>query len=88
MQVYVVIADDRHADPEPEVFTDPGKAIAYAREQAVERAHEHDTIDDSDTPDGWLYHAVYCVEGDSVWVVEKELNGSAPNVAVRRPGRS
>lgn len=29
--------------------------------------------------DGWLYSATCGNEGDSVWVLEKELDGSAPN---------
>lgn len=76
LTVYVAMIADRHADPEPYVFSTPEAAIAYARSQAAEFAHDPDDIDESHLPKGWLYHATYSVEGDSVWVIEKELDGS------------
>jgi hypothetical protein len=68
--VYVVMMDDRHADPEPEVFTDQDAAIAYARKFAEGNGRE---VDEHEPPPGWLYYATYSVESDSVWVLTKRL---------------
>lgn len=76
MKVYVAMICDRHADPEPYVFSTPEAAIEYARSEAHEYAHSAEDVEES-AIDGWLYHATYSGEGDSVWVVEKELDGSA-----------
>ncbi len=80
MKVYVVMVCDRHTDPGAHVFTTPEKAIDYARAEVEELAHFPDAINERPSPpDGWLYLATYSDEGDSVWVLEKELDGSAPN---------
>lgn len=71
--LYVAMICDRHTDPEPFVFTTPELAIDYARTAMAEYARDPADIEEQPI-DGWLYHATYSVEGDSVWVVEKELN--------------
>jgi len=70
--VYVVMIQDRHADPEPYVFSTAEAAIAYARQHALEYASSPDDVEEEPV-DGWLYHARYSGESDSVWVIEKEL---------------
>lgn len=74
MKIYVAMICDRHTDPEPEVFSTPEAAIEYARTQAQEGARYEDAFQEEETPDGWLYYAIYSMEGDSVWVIEKELH--------------
>jgi hypothetical protein len=69
--VYVVMMADRHADPEPEVFTDRDAAVAYARKFAEDSGREVEEHDPP--PGGWLYYATYSPESDSVWVVAKTL---------------
>jgi hypothetical protein len=71
--VYVAMICDRHTDPEPFVFTTADAAIEYAKTAMAEYAHPDAEIEELEI-DGWLYHATYSIEGDSVWVVEKELN--------------
>lgn len=73
-RVYVVMVDDRHDDPEPFVFTTAEAAIEYARQTAIDSATRPDDVEEEPAPDGWLYHARYSVEGDAVWVIEKELD--------------
>lgn len=68
MKAYLVMIDDRHTDPTAEVFLDPDKAVAYAR------GYAQDGLVDEDPIKGWLYHATYSVEGDSVWVIKKEIH--------------
>jgi hypothetical protein len=68
MKVYVVMVCDRHDDPDPVLFTDERSALDEARAAAQDLGCAVQT-----TPDGWLFLATH-VEGDSVWVVEKELN--------------
>jgi hypothetical protein len=70
--VYVAMICDRHADPEPYVFTDAETAIAYAKREATEGARTPENIVEEPIQ-GWLYYARYSPEGDSVWVVEKHL---------------
>lgn len=72
MKVYVAMIDDRHTDTEPYVFTTPDAAIAYAQGAASDGAHDDADIEE-ETIVGWLYYARYSDEGDSVWVIEKEL---------------
>jgi hypothetical protein len=73
MMVYVVMMADRHADPEPEVFTDQDAAIAYARKFAEGGAHRPGDLEEHEPPPGWLYYATYSSESDSVWVLTKKL---------------
>lgn len=75
MKIYIAMVCDRHTDPEPEVFATPDSAIAWARAEAGNLAAGHPgcTVEEGQV-DGWLYYATYCVEGDSVWVIEKTLD--------------
>lgn len=76
LTLYVAMICDRHTDPEPYVFTTKEAAIAYARAEALGLVHEDhpEDFDESEMPEGWLYHATYSGEGDSVWVIEKKLD--------------
>ena len=71
--VYVAMIADRHSDVEPGVFSTPEAAIDYARRTAHEFASEPGDVEESDVP-GWLYHADFSPEGDSVWVVETTVD--------------
>jgi hypothetical protein len=73
VSVYVAMICDRHADPEPFVFSAAEAAIAYAREQARTSARGPGDVLESEI-EGWLYHASYSNEGDSVWVIEREID--------------
>lgn len=68
MKVYVVMVDDRHTDPEPEVFIKPEDAITYA-EKYLAGVPSYEVVEVS----RWLFCATYSTEDDSIWVVEKEL---------------
>lgn len=72
--IFIAMIRDRHSDPEPYPFTTPEAAIAFARKTAHEYALEPSDVEELET-DGWLYHATYSPEGDSVWVVDKTLDG-------------
>lgn len=76
MPVHVVMVNDRHTDPDVELFTDPDAAIDYARKYAEDEASRVDhreVMEQVPLPDGWLYCATYSLEDDSVWVLTKEL---------------
>lgn len=75
--LYVVMINDRHCDPEAHVFATADTAIAAARQVALNNAHSPSRIEEYET-EGWLWHASYSVEGDSVWVIEKTLNEVKP----------
>ena len=73
MRLFVAMIADRHTDPEPELFSTAAAAIDYARTYAFDHARSRRYV--SEEPiDGWLYHARYSDEGDSVWVLEKEVD--------------
>lgn len=80
MKVYVVMVCDRHDDPEPHLFTNLARAIDYAHVTADVLARGAEVKES--VPEEWHYLAEIGEEGDSVWVVEKELHtdedGSAP----------
>jgi hypothetical protein len=72
--VYVAMINDRHADPEPKVFSTAEAAINYARSWAQDHALHPSDFAESDVED-WLYYASYSAsEGDSVWVVERTID--------------
>lgn len=73
MIVYIAIVEDRHTDVEVYPFSIAEAAIYFARATAYQNART--PADVEETPiDGWLYHATYSVEGDSVRVVAKDLD--------------
>lgn len=73
MKVYVAMVFDRHADPEPYVFSTAEAAIAFARQEFAECVHSPEHIV-KEPVEGWLWHARYELEDDSAWVIEKELD--------------
>jgi hypothetical protein len=77
--VYVAMICDRHADPEPYVFTTQEMAITYAATCVSEYArHPEDIEDHVPPPDGWLYYTTYSPEGDAVWVLAKQIDAPEP----------
>lgn len=73
MKLYVAITADRHTAPEPNVFTTAEAAIEFARNEALANARSEADIEEEPV-EGRLFHARYSDEGDSVWVVQKELD--------------
>jgi hypothetical protein len=81
MKIYVAMICDRHTDPEPYLFTTVQAAIDFARTKAIEYAqfpldeYDDDEVGEQEPAEdsGWLYLFTYSTEGDSVWVLEKEL---------------
>lgn len=71
--LYVAMICDRHSDPEPFLFVTAEAAIKYARRCANENAWDPANVEETEI-DGWLYYATYSVEGDRVWVLEKEVD--------------
>jgi hypothetical protein len=70
------MVQDRHTDPDCEVFTTPEQAIDYARRFA---AGYPDAVEEPMA--GLLYYAKLTVEEDAVWVVEKDLHGEHEHAA-------
>jgi hypothetical protein len=74
--LFLVLIEDRHTDPEPHIFTDREQAISYARERA-----EDYNIDPEDEELGEAWHenadfflSIVCThEGDSILVYEVEV---------------
>lgn len=69
--VYVVMWNDRHTDPTATLFATPEAAVEWGQATAREYDRHGDldeTLTDPMRSGGWLYHATYSCEGDSVWV--------------------
>jgi hypothetical protein len=75
-KVFLVIIEDRHTDVTVHPFSDAGVAIEEAKRVAEEYGRENDYYEEHDygKDDGWLFFARYTGEGDSVRVVEAELD--------------
>ncbi len=75
--VCVVMINNRHDDPKPYVFTDPGRAVEFAKKTAREMA-SHGAAGQCEVDErpvaGFLYHATFCAEGDDLWVVERRVD--------------
>ncbi len=79
MKVYIAIIEDRHCDVDVRVFTKKETAVMFAFETAEEYCrHEEDFEEDELTGDmirdRWVYSVTYSCEGDSVRVVEREVD--------------
>jgi hypothetical protein len=75
MDLYVVVWEDRHTDTTVHLFTRPGAAITWAKQQAREHLR-HSELRESYTTPGWLYYANYA-EGGRIWVIKKAIFGGA-----------
>jgi hypothetical protein len=78
--VYVALINDRHADPEVQVFADESDAIDYAVDQIPGSADVIEDVDEKDAEltdemkrDGWLLYMPYSGEGDYVQVMKREI---------------
>lgn len=71
MNVFVVINNDRHYDTDVSLFATLDAAITEARRIAELGARGHGY--EESHIHGWAFHASYSPEGDSVWVVHKEI---------------
>lgn len=73
MEIYIAMIQDRHTDVEVHSFSDPDKAIDYARSRALESC-KHDEYYEEQEVESWLFCASYSCEGDFVRVVKTELD--------------
>lgn len=69
MTAYAVLINDRHADPDIELFVGPGRAIKHARMWAQEHATEPSDYEEVKV-EGWVFFARYSPEGDWVRVTK------------------
>jgi hypothetical protein len=83
MSIYVAMVADRHTDPEPHLFSNPVTAVQFARAEAVRLARGNEALIEEDDVDGWLYSAVIGEEGDSVWVIGKDVDESPDRPLVK-----
>jgi hypothetical protein len=74
--IYIVMVNDRHNDPEPWPYTEAGRALLAAEAEAMRLAGgDWSKVEVASPPaDGWAWSAVIGSEGDSVWVVAKEMD--------------
>jgi hypothetical protein len=76
--MYVVLIEDRHSEPDAQLFSYEYTAVQFARQAA---AHDGDAevteypITEAMRQQGWLYYATWSDEGDCVRVMYRELDG-------------
>lgn len=74
MEIYIAICIDRHIDEDVKVFTEPEKAIEYAKEFVPERYEiREQELTEEMKQSSWIYLAHYGVEGDHVRVEVGQL---------------
>jgi hypothetical protein len=84
MTIYVTMVKDRHAETEAHLFSTAEKAISFAREYLKGHADSMADVDPEDATiseealaaSGWLFYTCYSTEGDSVWVLPREVDES------------
>jgi hypothetical protein len=74
MKIYAVIIEDRHTGTIIRAFSQAEKAVAYAKEIAFDYSSECPEDFEELKVAGLLYFATYSWEGDSVRVIEVELD--------------
>jgi hypothetical protein len=72
MDVYLVIDEDRHQEPQVHVYSSDKPAIAHAKRIVQEKNSGEGDIEEMPT-EGWLYNATYSCEGDCVRVEKKAV---------------
>lgn len=77
-RIYVAMVADRHLDPAPYLFSDLDAALTFVKAEALKLARSENYIEEV-TTEGFLYMATCGEEGDYVWIVEREIDGSAPD---------
>lgn len=77
MKTYIVLLQDRHSDPDCEVYSDHERAIARARELARKYCRFPDDYDEKEYP-GYGLVITYSCESDSVTVLERTIDQQAP----------
>lgn len=82
MKIFIVVQEDRHTDPDVQLFSTEEKAIAYAKSVMEENKDQAQFVDEDEMylPDealddgGLLFHGTYSTEGDCVWVSSREVD--------------
>lgn len=75
-ELFIVVVEDRHADPDPYVFTNRRAAIDFAWSQAHTYALADTDVEVRDV-EGYEYFVSYSPESDKVWVKAKTLDEGA-----------
>lgn len=85
--IYIVVTEDRHYSTDARPFAGKDAAIAYAEQEVTDNARHPGLIRDEDRElneamiaDGWLWYCNYGFEGDSVRVIEREME-DAPSAS-------
>lgn len=74
MDIYVVMVNDRHAEPEAYLFTNKKEAMEFAKATAESYCHDVEDLKEIKIS-GWEYYIEYSCEADCIWVIKKELDG-------------
>lgn len=75
--VFVVLLQDRHADPEVAVFSDREIAIRFARETAQEMARHPEDYEEKQIK-GLEFFASYSCESDCISVYKTTIDAEIP----------
>jgi hypothetical protein len=76
--VYIVIIEDRHSEPDAEPFSSQELAIMRAGQLVARYAAGPEDMEwgltDSMIRNGWVWYCRYSMEGDSIRVVRREMD--------------
>ncbi len=76
MTIYVAMVDDRHEDTKPHLFSDPERAVEFAKRKIAELAGDPDEVELEPIPDwsDWIYSASHETSSSAVWIVPREMD--------------
>jgi hypothetical protein len=74
--IYVVLVNDRHVDPDVQLFTDKAAANEFAEAELADLARHPESIELYGDSDG-DWSATWNEEGDYIRVFRRTLTGSA-----------
>lgn len=82
MTIWIVIIEDRHADVDVLPFSSMPTAVQRARHEVPDaRDVEEIELTEGMARDGWVLCLEYGLEGDSVRVVEREIDAPSRSLA-------
>ena len=77
MEVFVVLINDRHADPNVAVYDHKETAVTHARNTAKELCRHKEDYEERQVAD-WIFYASCSPESDYVRVTQETLTPQGP----------
>lgn len=85
MQLFIVVTEDSHTDPDVRLFSTEANAIAYAKSVMDANSDQAQFVDEDEMylddesleGAGLIFHGTYSTEGDCVWVASRGVDADS-----------